>query len=333
MARLRTQDNRFMVGVDLGGTKILSAVLSPAGEILIRKKSQTRADRGPGEVIRRIVRNIQSVVKQSGIDKSLIAAVGIGSPGTLNPDTGVVEQPVNLPGWKDVPLKTILEKHLGLKVYLENDVNAGAYGEFRLGAGVGVRSMIALFIGTGIGGGMIIDGNLYQGFGKGAGELGHMVIQMDGPLCNCGRKGCFEAIAGRPALVRRIQKLDLQNDVRSLVLDYVDNDLAAVRSSHLSRAWHAADPSTTQALREMAGHTGLVVANLMHALNPELFVFGGGLIEALGRDLLPLIEQVARREALPNTSRNVRIRPAMLKDDAGVVGAAFLARERAGKRK
>jgi glucokinase len=327
--RAKSADNEHVIGVDMGGTKILAAVLNSTGGVLAQKKTKTRGERGAGEVIQRIIKSVEAVIKASGVAKSNIVAMGIGSPGPLNSDTGVVETMPNLPGWENVPLKTILEQHLGVRVFIENDVNVGTYGEFRLGAGVGFRNVVGIFLGTGIGGGLIIDGKLYRGFNRVAGEIGHMVIKADGPLCNCGRRGCYEALAGRLSVVKRIQELSAESGVESLALRLAEGDPANVHSSGLLRAWESGDEPTVRALEEMADYTGVAIANIMNFLNPELFVLGGGIMEAMGRELIPRVRETALKEAFPTASRNVAIRPAMLGDLAGVVGAAFLARERA----
>jgi glucokinase len=323
------KSKKITVGVDLGATKVLAGVLDESGQILSRDKTKTNADKGVSEVIRRILNVIDNALKQAKVDKNKVLAVGIGCPGPLNPDTGVVECTPNMPGWVDIPLKTILEQHLGIKVYLENDVNVGTYGEFRLGAGVGAKHVVGIFIGTGIGGGLILNGKLWQGFNKNAGEIGHMVIQKDGPVCGCGRKGCYEALAARPAIAKRIVELSQKSGKKSLALEGVDG--VNIRSGQLARAWQAGDEAVRQALTEMCQYTGIVIANTIHLLNPEVIILGGGVMEALGNELVPLIEQAALKETFPCAARNVRIRKAMLGDDAGIIGAAFLARERMQK--
>lgn len=330
MAKSSSKKANYLVGVDLGGTKILAAVLDREGHILSREKKKSRVERGPSEVIHRILRCVESAIDQAGIKKSEVLALGIGSPGPLNPVTGVVEAPCNLPGWINVPLKTIMEQHLGFRVFLDNDVNVGTYGEYRMGAGVGIPNLVGIFIGTGIGGGLILNGQLYEGFNHVAGELGHVVIQADGPPCNCGRKGCYEALASRLHVTRRIGEMSAELEKPSLALELAEEDTANIRSSILKEAWQREDPVTRKALTAMADHTGLQIANLMNLLNPERFILGGGVIEALGDELLPIIDAKARAEAFPHAARNVSIVPAMLGDDAGIVGAAFLALERAG---
>jgi len=329
MAEAKKEKPEFVVGVDFGGTKILAAVLSPEGSIVGREKMRTRAERDASEVLQRIATCVEKAVESAGVPRDRIIAVGVGAPGPLNPDTGVIEAPPNFPGWKEIPLKTILEKHLDLRVHVENDVNAGTYGEYRMGAGIGVRDLVGIFIGTGIGGGLILNGRLYTGFNRTAGEVGHITLVPNGPKCGCGNLGCYEALAGRRAVVQRIHDLVAEGKAKgSSVLETVGGDLSAVRSNHLAEGWKTGDKATVTALTEMAEYTGIVIADIINFLNPELFVLGGGVIEALGAELVPLIDKAARLHAMPSTSRNVAIRRAMLGDDAVVIGAALLAHER-----
>lgn len=325
----KSSDNQlpFLIGVDLGGTKILAAVVTSAGAILSRSKTRTRAEEGPGAVVRRIVKCVRNVMKSAKVSAEQVSVVGVGSPGPLNPETGVIETMPNLEGWEHFPLKTVLEQHLGMRVYVDNDVNVGTYGEYVMGAGVGRRDMMGIFIGTGIGGGLVLDGRMYYGFNRSAGEVGHMVIKTHGPRCNCGRKGCYEALAGRLSLVKRMESIARRKGIDSIVLR--NRALGQrTRSGELADAYRGGDAAVVQALEEMAGYTGIVIANLMNLINLELYVLGGGVMEALGAELVPLVEEKAREEAFPNSSRNVRVRPAMLGDDSGIVGAAFLALER-----
>ncbi|MFP4380354.1 MAG: ROK family protein [Candidatus Sumerlaeia bacterium] len=330
MAKMTESKPEYVIGVDMGGTKILAGVLDSTGKILAEKKTRTYGDRGANEVIQRIIKAVNASIKSSGVAREDITALGIGSPGPLNSDTGVVETMPNLPGWENVPLKTVLEQHLGVRVFIENDVNVGTYGEYRLGAGVGFRSAVGIFLGTGIGGGLIIDKQLYRGFNRVAGEIGHMVIKAeDGPKCNCGRVGCYEALAGRLSIVKRIQELAEKSGRESLAMQLAEGEPSNVRSSILARAWNAGDEAVVQALKELSYYTGIAIANVMNFLNPEIFILGGGIMEALGKDLLPLIQDTAHKEAFATASRNVPIRSAMLGDYAGLIGAAFLAMERA----
>jgi glucokinase len=321
--------NGCVVGVDLGGTKALAAVVSPSGEILCRVKAKTPVGQGNEGVLATVAACVRDAMAESKIARSAIRAVGIGVPGPLDPETGVVKVAPNL-GWKDVPVKTILEKELGLPVFVENDVNAGTVAEHRLGAGVGVKDMIGIFVGTGIGGGLIFGGHLYHGFGKVAGEVGHMIIKVNGPRCGCGNRGCFEAMASRTAIVR-----DLINAVakgrKTVLTKMVGDDLRQVGSGMLAEAYRSGDKLTVRIIRRAARCCGVAVASLLNLLNPEMVVLGGGVVEALGADYVNRVIKVASKRTFDVTLEGVRIVPAQLGDDAVFLGAACLARDRAAK--
>ncbi len=194
-----------VVGIDLGGTKILAAVISRGGEILSRSKRKTRSERGPAEVLDRMAECARDAVQAAGLSMSDILAVGVGSPGPLDPIRGVVLHTPNLEGFVDVHIKGELESRLGLPVFVDNDVNVGMYGEFVYGAARGVQHAVGLFVGTGVGGGIIIDGRLHHGFSQNGGELGHMILETRGPRCGCGNRGCLEAFASRTAIQRDLK--------------------------------------------------------------------------------------------------------------------------------
>ena len=180
----------LVLGIDLGGTKILTAVVDTQGKILSRDHSITPAKEGQDVVVKSILESVGRVLDQAHIAAADLAAIGLGAPGLSNPETGILFTSPNLPGWKDVPLRDIIEKELGRKAFLINDANAAAVGELYFGAGRGARNFIYITVSTGIGGGIIIDGKIYTGASGTAGEVGHMTIDADGPLCNCGNKGC-----------------------------------------------------------------------------------------------------------------------------------------------
>ncbi|MFC1958247.1 ROK family protein [Chloroflexota bacterium] len=180
-------DNTLSLGIDLGGTKILTAVADTQGKMLSRDHSITPAKEGQDVVVKSILESVGRALDQAHIATADLTAIGVGAPGLSNPKTGILFTSPNLPGWKDVPLRNIIEKELGRKVFLINDANAAAAGELYFGAGRGARNFIYITVSTGIGGGIIIDGKIYTGSIGAAGELGHMVINDDGPQCNCGR--------------------------------------------------------------------------------------------------------------------------------------------------
>jgi glucokinase len=320
----------YVVGVDLGGTKTLAAVVASNGEILCRVKAKTPVEQGPPGVLAAVATCVKDAIAESKVSRSSVIGVGIGVPGPLDPVTGVVKIAPNL-GWKDVPVKALLEKDVKLDVFVENDVNAGTVAEHRLGAGAGVNDLIGIFVGTGIGGGLIFGGRLHHGFGKVAGEIGHMIIEVNGPRCGCGNRGCFEAMASRTAIVR-----DLANAVakgRKTVLTKMagNGDLRQIGSSALADAYRRGDKLAVKIIKRAARYCGIAVASLLNLLNPEMVVLGGGVVEALGADYVNRVAKAAAKRTFDVTLEGVRIVPARLGDDAVFLGAACLARERAAK--
>jgi len=193
----------YLLGVDLGGTKILAGVFTPQMKNLGKVKTSTKADRGPEAVIERIARCIEDAIDECDLTPEQIRGVGIGAPGAVDSESGKVLFAPNLPGWSDIPLKKELEKELKLPVFLENDGNICTLGVHQVELDGKPKHMIGIFIGTGIGAGLILDGKLFSGFNRTAGEVGHMVLEVGGPKCSCGNQGCFEALASRKASFRR----------------------------------------------------------------------------------------------------------------------------------
>ncbi len=321
-----SQSNHGVVGVDLGGTKILAAVVDSSFSILARSKAPTDAAEGTEAVVDRITECIRTAIEAAGMAPASIAGIGIGAPGPLDPDTGVVTFAPNL-GWHDVPLKAMLESRLSIPTAVENDVNVGTLGEHRLGAGQGVRDMVGAFVGTGIGGGVIVGGELHRGFNRSAGEVGHMVVQDGGPRCGCGNPGCWESLASRPAIARRITKA-LRKGKKSQIKKMVGKDPSKIKSGVLRRALEQGDELVKQELKREARYLGLGVANLVNLLSPQMVVLGGGVVEALGERLLKGVRKHARKYALDHAMQNVEIVPAALGDDAVILGCAALAQER-----
>ncbi len=320
----RSGEDSYMVGVDMGATKVLIALVDSEGRILVREKRRTKPDKGPDLFIDRIVDGILSAIDGSGISMKRIEAIGVGAPGPLDPDRGVILSAPNLK-WTDVPLKDLMEKRLKKPVFVDNDVNMGTLGEYVAGAGQGVSDLVGIFVGTGIGGGLILNGKLYRGFNKNAGEIGHMVILEDGPLCGCGNRGCLEALASRTSIVRDIRSA-IESGESSVIPDLVDGDLSEIRSGVLARALREKDPVAVRVLEGAARHLGVAVANIVNLLSPEVVVLGGGVMEAMGSHLLPIVQDTAKTHAFPQAMKDVRIITAELEDDAAVLGAAELAR-------
>ena len=314
----------YVVGVDFGGTKIMAGVFNSSLECVGLSKISTKAQRGPDAVIERIARCVREAADERDLDLKQIKAVGIGAPGAVDPETGVVLFGPNL-GWKNVPLKKELEKHLGLAVFLENDCKIATLGVFEKELKAAPTHMVGIFIGTGIGAGLILNGQLYSGFNRTAGEVGHMVIDVNGPKCGCGNRGCFEALASRSAIFNKIHAAVKQGQ-KTVLTDMLGENLDDLRSGDLRKAIRRGDKFVEKVVREAARYTGIAVANVINLFNPEVVVLGGGIIEALAEEIMPIITDTALECALPGTTKGIEIIASKLGDDAGIVGGAVLAR-------
>jgi glucokinase len=229
-------------------------------------------------------------------------------------------------GWKDVPLKKELEKHLGIPVFVENDANIAVLGVQVAELKSKPQDVVGIFVGTGIGGGLIIHGELYSGFNHTAGEIGHMVVDVNGPKCGCGNKGCFEAVASRTAIFQRI-KAGLKDGEKTLLTEMLGDGLEDLRSGDLRKAIRRGDKFVSKIVEQAAEYIGIGVANLVNVLGPEVVVLGGGVIEALSDEMMSVITKTAKEHAMPGTIKGVEIVASKLGDSAGITGAAVLARK------
>lgn len=314
----------YLVGVDLGGTKILGGVFTNSLKCVGRSKMSTKAERGPESVIERIAHCVQDVVDECDLTLKQVRGVGIGAPGSIDSENGRVMFAGNL-GWKDVALKKELEKQLELPVFLHNDCNVCTLGVYEVELEAKPRNMVGVFLGTGIGGGIVIEGKLYQGFNRTAGEVGHMVLEVNGPKCTCGNRGCWEAFASRSALFRQVQDA-VKDGQKTILTEMLGNDLKDLRSGDLRKAVKQGDKLVEHIVEDAAKYTGIAVANLINVINPEVIVLGGGLMDALENEMMPMVVETAREHAFPGTDKGVKILASKLGDDAGITGGAVLAR-------
>lgn len=315
----------LLVGVDLGGTNIKGAVVTEGGEILHRRRCETRAEEGRDAVIDRIANLIEQLCGDAGTPPDELLAVGIGAPGPLSTKTGTIIEAPNLPGWVNVPLRRILQDRLGARVFVENDANAAAWGEKWAGAGRSVSSLICLTLGTGIGGGIVIDGKLLHGIDDTAAEIGHMTILPDGPRCGCGNHGCLEALASATATARRAREA-IQAGRDSILAEMCGGDLSRITAAMVDEAAAAGDALASEVMRGTAEYLGIAIASLTNVLNPEMAVLSGGMIAA-GERLLAPIRETVRKRAFRTPAERIQIVPAERGDDAGVLGAAGIALE------
>jgi glucokinase len=322
------ESSAYTISIDLGGTKILAAVIDGQDKILAKAKMKTLAREGVDEVIERLAETARQAAAKAKVDWDRVAGVGIGAPGPVDPQAGIVYNPPNLHGWEKVALGPRLQKLLDVPVCVENDVNLGTLGEYRMGAGRGTRDMVGIFVGTGVGGGLILDGKLRTGFRHAAGEVGHMVVLADGPVCGCGRRGCLEAMASRTAVERDI-RLGLQAGRESLIPDMNKGKSLRLTSGVIARALERGDPLVADVMRRAQWYLGLLTASVVNLLDPEMVVFGGGVVEALDDNFLAPIRVTAREHYIQKMDADrVRIVPGKLGDYAAVLGAAALVRDR-----
>ena len=319
--------NSYVLGIDLGGTKIDAALFDESYNIVGRHRDKTEAWRCDEEVFQRIVGVASAAIKSAAVDPAQITAFGIGSPGPLDPDTGYIINTANLP-FKNFPLGPRLSEEFQRRVVVHNDVDAGVYGEFRRGAASGAQNVLGVFIGTGIGGGLIINGGLYNGFSKNAGEVGHIVIKAGGPRCGCGNRGCMESLASRIAIARDIKKA-IKRGARSKLARHAGKGNELLSSKDIKKAYDDGDQLVRKIVHRAARYLGIGLGSLVNVLGPEMIVLGGGVIEAMGEDFMARIDRAMRKIAFEFSATNLRVVKAQLGDDAGVIGAATLARESA----
>ncbi len=314
-----------VLGFDLGGTKMLAAVVGGDFSVRGRAKRKTGTERGNDAVFAGIVDTIEQALVSAGCVLSDIAGVGIACPGPIDMHTGVVLETPNL-DLRDFALRDRLTKKLGLPVVLENDVNAGVYGEFVAGAGRGFSHIVGLFPGTGIGGGLILDGRLYRGARGGAGEIGHMVVQAGGRRCGCGRFGCLEAVASRSALAKDLVALAANGEAPT-IRQKAGADFLAIKSGTIARAMEAGEEAVIELVMRSAQFLGIGMGNCVNAFDPELIILGGGMVEKFGDQYLATAIESMRETGMKRMVEHVKVKAAELGDDAAVIGAAALLRE------
>jgi len=319
----------YIVGVDLGGTKILAGVFKNNMDCLGRVKCSTKSQRGEKEVVARVARCVRDAIDECDLTLKQIKGIGVGAPGAVDVEQGRVIFAPNLM-WEDVPLKKQLEEELAAPVYIENDCNVCTLGVYEAELDAKPDDLAGIFIGTGIGGGLILNRKLYRGFNRTAAEIGHMVVEVEGPKCSCGNRGCFEAIASRTAIFRRIQTA-VKEGQKTVLVDMLGPDLKDMRSGDLRKAIRQGDKFIEKIVEEAAEYIGIATANLVNIINPQIVILGGGFIEALEDEVMSIIVETANDYAFSGSMKNVDIVASKLGDNAGITGAAVLARQKMGK--
>jgi glucokinase len=311
--------------VDLGGTKIITAIISPLGEIIARQYQPTLADEGLQLVIERLLSGIDHLLRQSNLSLSQLSAISIAAAGIIDLKNGIITESPNLPGWHNIPLRNIIEEKYKVTTFLINDADAAALGEHRFGAGRGLNNLILLTLGTGIGGGIIINGKLYLGSSGSAAEIGHMTVEVNGERCRCGNIGCLETLASGTAMAKEAISRIRQGSKSSLS-EMVGGKLEDITAEKVYLAAKGRDSLALEVIARAAYYLGIASVNLVNIFNPEMIIMGGSVAE-MGDLLLEPVRQMVKERAFPLLSQAVRIVPAQLGNDAGIFGAAIFALE------
>jgi glucokinase len=320
---------KFTVGIDVGGTKILTTLWDAQFRLQAEVKNKTKTEAGQEYFVKTIIDSVRTVMDEADVLRSQVAGVGIGCPGVIDARRGVVVDSPNISFLKNLPLAKILSRKLKLPVVLGNDVQTGLYGEYQFGAAKGYSNVIGIFLGTGIGGALIIDGRPYAGTSGSAGEIGHLQVDPQGPLCGCGQRGCFEALAGRLAIAAEAAVAVARHQAPHLD-DKTGADIRAIKSGTLAKAIEAGDRPLAQLIRRKAELLGRVMASLANVINPELFVLGGGLVQAMPALISKEAERSLRAHALRSVAQHAKVAVAKLGDYSTAMGAAQKAADQFG---
>lgn len=307
---------RHVLAIDIGGTKLAAGVVGEDGTQLSKGRAPTEVEKGPHAAVERLIVLCRDVIAQAQVPRVELAGIGCGGP--LDPRTGVTLTPPNLPGWEDFPLVALVERGLGVKAYLDNDANAAVLGEHRFGAGRGFAHLVYVTLSTGIGGGVILDGRLYQGSNGNAAELGHLQVNYDGWACPCGGRGCLEAFASGTNIARRAR------ESASPALIAMAGSREGITTEHVVAAVRENDAAAVRVWEETLEVLSAGVASMINAFNPQRVIIGGG-VAAAGPLLFEPLSRLALARAMKPLAKGVDLVPAELGDQVGVMGAAAVA--------
>ncbi|NPV52616.1 MAG: ROK family protein [Firmicutes bacterium] len=317
---------KYAIGIDLGGTKIAAGIVDEAGRILSQARRPTGAEEGYRAVIGRMVDAIKAVSVDSAVSLAEVGSIGVGVPGTPDFSDGTVIFAPNI-GWRDVPLGRLLREEFGLPVYVDYDTNAAALGEYMVGAGQGARVLLFVTVGTGVGAGLVFGGKLFRGATGIAGEIGHMVMNKDGPPCTCGNTGCLQMFSKGPALVdravARAAQLEGEGKGGATILRELQAQHGVLTGEMVIRAARDGDPVAQEVFEEGVLYLGLGISNAVSLLNPDVVVVGGGIAKAGDMLMEPLVKIVKKR-SYPMAAECVDVRLSMNSEEAAIVGAAML---------
>jgi len=320
---------RPYLGVDIGGTKLQASLVGESGEIAGRLRCPTPREGGSSAVLEALEKVMAHLLEEEGVEPGELAAIGIAVPGVVDPDAGrvIVTPNMSLTG---VAIRSHLEEKFGVPVAVGNDCNLGALGEQWLGSARQADSVVAILVGTGIGGGFVEKGRLWRGARESASEIGHIVMQIDGPQCGCGNRGCLEALASRSAIERDVRQA-IAAGRETVLTTMVPGDLDVIKSGMLRRALALNDELVTEIMGRASEVIGYACLTVRHLIDPEVIVLGGGVVEACGEMMLPIIQQIVAADRLPGAREGGGVLLSALGDDAVVIGAVALARMLVGR--
>jgi len=318
-----TESAQYWMGFDLGGTKMLAQVYDEKWNVLGKERKRIHPGTGAKGGIDRIIETVQEALKKADLTPRDLRGMGIGCPGPIEMNRGMLLDLPNL-GWQDVPLKERLEEELKCPVAVLNDVDAGIYAEYRVGAGRDSRCVIGVFAGTGIGGGCVYRGEILRGSTSSCFEIGHMQVMSNGPRCGCGQRGCLESVSSRLAIAAQCARAAYRGDAPHL-LEAAGTDIAEIRSGALKNSIDAGDSVVETIIKESARYIGIAVGSVINLIAPDVVILGGGLVEAMPDLFVSQVTKAANKRVMPAYRDTFKVVPAMLKDDAGVLGAALWA--------
>ena len=314
----------YNICLDVGGTKVLGAIFNEKKEIVYRlkKKSKEQGD-STQNVEKVIISVVEEMIEESGIKKKDIHAISSSAPGGIDQNTGVVLFTPNLP-WRNYDIRSSMEKKFGIPFYIGNDVNLGVLGEYKYGVARGYKNVVGFFVGTGMGGGLILNGELYTGNQFKGAEYGHMILDPEGPLCNCGQRGCLEAFSSKQGMSAYIRQ-QVSRGRESMMADAVSEGV--FRSKALKKALAAKDPVAMEAVDRACHYLAIATGNMINTISPDLVIYGGGIIEAMGDLFLSKILAEVDRYCMTAIRPTVDIKNAALGDDSVIYGALALIEE------
>ena len=312
----------YKLGIDLGGTNIVAGVVDDNYNIIATGKVKTNLPRTAEEIIDDMVKAANIAIESAGLKLDDIESMGVGSPGAIDPVNGVVCYANNL-GFNNVPMSQMLKERMGVDFYIENDANAAAFGEYIAGAGRGTNNFIAITLGTGVGGGVIIDGKIYSGSNYAGAELGHTVIEMTGEMCSCGRQGCWEAYASATALIRQTKQAMIKYP-KSVMWELCGGDINKVDGRTAFDAMRKGDTAGKMVVDKYVEYIAVGVSNNINIFQPDVLCIGGGISKEGDNLIRPIKAFLEGENYARNIEKNTELKVAELGNDAGIIGAAYL---------